>query len=178
MIDSHAHLTLPQFDNDRDMVIQRALDVGLTHIITVGIDMEDCKKALNLAQQQEIISVSVGIHPHDAKSVDNGTYGELKDLAKQERVVAIGEIGLDFYRNLSPQKTQVRCFREQLQLARDVSLPVIIHDREAHREIVDMLQLHGHGLLHFHSGDGNVQGFRSLPGSGARYSPRPASHRN
>jgi len=157
MIDSHAHLTLPQFDNDRDMVIQRALDVGLTHIITVGIDMEDCKKALNLAQQQEIISVSVGIHPHDAKSVDNGTYGELKDLAKQERVVAIGEIGLDFYRNLSPQKTQVRCFREQLQLARDVSLPVIIHDREAHREIVDMLQQEKAeeigGVIHCFSGD-------------------------
>ena len=157
MIDSHAHLTLPQFDNDRDMVIQRALDVGLTHIITVGIDMEDCKKALNLAQQQEIISVSVGIHPHDAKSVGNGTYGELKDLAMQERVVAIGEIGLDFYRNLSPQKTQVRCFREQLQLARDVSLPVIIHDREAHREIVDMLQQEKAeeigGVIHCFSGD-------------------------
>ena len=88
MIDSHAHLTLPQFDNDRNMVIQRALDAGLTHIITVGIDREDCKKALNLAQHHEIISVSVCINPHDTRSVNNGTYGELKDFAKQERVVA------------------------------------------------------------------------------------------
>jgi len=157
MIDSHAHLTLPHFDNDRNMVIQRALDAGLTHIITVGIDREDCEKALNLAQHHEIISVSVGIHPHDTRSVNKGTYGELKDFAKQERVVAIGEIGLDFYRNLSPQETQVRCFREQLQLAREVALPVIIHDREAHREIVAILQEEKAeaigGVIHCFSGD-------------------------
>jgi TatD DNase family protein len=157
MIDSHAHLTLPQFDDDRNMVIRRALDAGLTHIITVGIDVEDCKKALDLSQQHEIISVSVGIHPHDTKSVNTGTYDALKAFAKQDRVVAIGEIGLDFYRNLSPQETQVRSFREQLQVAREVSLPVIIHDREAHREIVEILQQEKAdeigGVIHCFSGD-------------------------
>jgi len=157
MIDSHAHLTLPQFDHDRNIVIQRAVAVGLTHIITVGIDIEDCKKALNLAQEYTMISVAVGIHPHDTKSVNAETYRDLKALAAQASVVAIGEIGLDFYRNLSPPKTQVRCLRKQLQLARDVSLPVIIHDRDAHREIVEILQQEQAeeigGVIHCFSGD-------------------------
>jgi TatD DNase family protein len=157
MIDSHAHLTLPQFDDDRNLVIQRAIEADVGHVITVGIDIEDCTRALDLAQHHDSISVAVGIHPHDTKSVCTGTYGELKALAKHESVVAIGEIGLDFYRNLSPPEIQMRSFREQLRIAREVSLPVIIHDRDAHQEIVEILREEKAeeigGVIHCFSGD-------------------------
>ncbi|MCD6353029.1 MAG: TatD family hydrolase [Proteobacteria bacterium] len=157
LIDSHAHLTLSQFDDDREMVIQRAREAGLKHIITVGLDIEDCHKAIMLAEEYDFIFASVGIHPHDVKSIDTKTYSRLKRLSAHDKVVAIGEIGLDFYRNLSPRKIQFPRFREQLQLAREVSLPVIIHDREAHQETLKILQEERAetigGVIHCFSGD-------------------------
>ena len=157
LIDSHAHLTLPRFDDDREMVIQRAREAGLKHIITVGLEIEDCRKAILLADKYDFIFASIGIHPHDVKSIDPKTYSLLKKLSAHEKVVAIGEIGLDFYRNLSPRKIQIQRFREQLQLAREVSLPVIIHDREAHQETVKILQEERAetigGVIHCFSGD-------------------------
>lgn len=157
LIDSHAHLTMPQFDNDRRAVLQRAREAGLVHIVTVGSDSADCEQAVALAEASEGISASVGIHPHDVKSVTDETYSRLKTWAYCKKVVAIGEIGLDFYRNLSPQQDQREHFRKQLQLAREVSLPVIIHDRDAHQEVVAILrdeqaELIG-GVIHCFSGD-------------------------
>ena len=157
MIDSHAHLTLPQFDDDRKIVIQRALNAGLKHIITVGIDIEDCQKAITLAEGYNTISASVGVHPHDAKTVNSKTYSRLKEFSTHNKVVAIGEIGLDFYRNLSSRKVQIQRFREQIQLAREISLPIIIHDRQAHQEVVKILQEEKAetigGVIHCFSGD-------------------------
>jgi TatD DNase family protein len=157
LIDTHAHLSLPQFDKDRTEVIKRARDAGIKHIITVGTDSDDCRKAVALAQEHDFISAAVGIHPHDAKTINAETYSLLRELADDDNVVAIGEIGLDFYRNLSSQEIQVQHFREQLWLAREVSLPVIIHDREAHQEVLKILQEEKAetmgGVIHCFSGD-------------------------
>ena len=157
LIDTHAHLSLPQFDQDRTEVIKRARDAGIKHIITVGTDSDDCRKAVALAQEHDFISAAVGIHPHDAKTINAETYSLLRELAADNNVVAIGEIGLDFYRNLSSQEIQVQHFREQLWLAREVSLPVIIHDREAHQKVLQILQEEKAatvgGVIHCFSGD-------------------------
>jgi TatD DNase family protein len=157
LIDSHAHLSLPEFDKDREEVIKRARDAGIQHIITIGTDSDDCRKAVALAKQYDFISAAVGIHPHDAKTITSGTYTLLRKLAEDKKVVAIGEIGLDFYRNLSSRETQIPHFRKQLKLAREVALPVIIHDRDAHQEAVKILQ-EGKaetvgGVIHCFSGD-------------------------
>ena len=157
LIDSHAHLTMSRFDNDREAVINRALQAGLVHIVTVGTDIDDSHKAVTLAEAYDTISATVGVHPHDVKAIDNGTYSQLKNLAAHENVVAIGEIGLDFYRNHSPQEEQREHFRQQLQLAREVSLPVVIHDRDAHNAVVTILgEEHAEtigGVIHCFSGD-------------------------
>lgn len=140
LIDSHAHLTMPQFDTDREAVMQRARDAGLVYLITVGTDLADCEQAVALAESHEGIAAAVGIHPHDVVAATEAAYDRLKGFGARPRVVAIGEIGLDFYRNWSPRDEQRRHFRTQLQLAREVSLPVIVHDREAHEEVVAILQ--------------------------------------
>ncbi len=157
LIDTHAHLALPQFDKDRAAVINRAREAGIKHIITVSTDSDDCRKAVSLAHEHDFISAAVGIHPHDAKTINADTYSLLRKLAPDSKVVAIGEIGLDFYRNLSLRETQIRHFREQLRLAREVSLPAIIHDREAHQEVLKILQEEKAetvgGVIHCFSGD-------------------------
>jgi TatD DNase family protein len=157
LIDTHAHLSLPQFDKDREEVTKRARDAGIKHIITVGTDSDDCRKAVALAEEHDFISAAVGIHPHDAETISAETYSLLREFAADENVVAIGEIGLDFYRNLSLRETQIRHFREQLRLAREVFLPVIIHDREAHQEVLKILREEKAetmgGVIHCFSGD-------------------------
>lgn len=157
LVDSHAHLTLPQFEDDRKEVIQRAYEAGIRYIITIGTDLEDCHKALTLADEYDFIFASVGIHPHDAKTITEDTYSTLRVMAAHKKVVAIGEIGLDFYRNLSSPEIQREHFRKQLRLAREVSLPVIIHDRDAHQEIIQTLREEQAedvgGVIHCFSGD-------------------------
>jgi TatD DNase family protein len=157
LIDSHAHLTLPEFDQDRPAVIQRASQEGITHIITIGIDLEDSRNAIALAEEYPFIYASVGIHPHDAKTVTSETYEELRHLAAHDKVVAIGETGLDFYRNHSPREVQARHFRRQLELAHELALPVIIHDRDAHDEtrviLREVLPGEIQGVIHCFSGD-------------------------
>jgi len=157
LIDTHAHLSLPQFDKDRTEVIKRARDAGIKHIITVGTDSDDCRKAVSLAQEHDFISAAVGIHPHDVKTINAETYSLLRELAADNNVVAIGEIGLDFYRNLSLRETQLHHFREQMRIAREISRPVVIHDREAHQEVLKILQQEKAktigGVIHCFSGD-------------------------
>ncbi len=156
MIDSHAHLEMEEFDDDRDAVLGRAAAAGLTAIVTVGTTIPDCEKAVELARLHPSIYAAVGIHPHEVKGIDAGTYDVLRILAQQEKVVAIGEIGLDFFYDLSPREVQLRRFAEQLDLALELDLPVIIHDREAHAETLRILQQRKEGLrgvLHCFSGD-------------------------
>ncbi len=133
LIDSHAHLEMKDFDADRDRVIARALAAGVSHIITVATTISDVGKALAIAQKNESVYVAIGIHPHEAKDISDGDYDQLRSLANEKKVVAFGEIGLDFYRNHSPREIQLTRFRELLRLGKDLGLPIILHDRDAHR---------------------------------------------
>jgi TatD DNase family protein len=156
LADSHAHLEMKDFDRDRAEVIRRAKDAGVDLIITVGTTLDDCEKAVSIANRYENVYAAIGIHPHDVKDIDEGTYDSLKKLAKMDKVVAFGEIGLDFFRNLSPRETQIRRFAEQLEVAGEMGLPVIIHDRDAHKETVNMLgtwKRKQKGVIHCFSGD-------------------------
>jgi TatD DNase family protein len=155
-IDSHAHLEMEAFDGDREAVIGRAAAAGLTAIITVGTTLPDCEKAVSLAGFYPLVHAAVGIHPHEVKGIEAGTCNALRILAGQAKVVAIGEIGLDFFYDFSPREIQLRWFSEQLDLAEELDLPVIIHDREAHAETLAILrQRKGRlrGVLHCFSGD-------------------------
>jgi TatD DNase family protein len=155
-VDSHAHLEMEAFDGDREAVLDRAAAAGLTAIITVGTTLPDCEKAVALAGLHPAVYAAVGIHPHEVKGVDTATYDALTVLARREKVVAIGEIGLDFFYNHSPRDSQLQHFAAQLDLAEELNLPVIIHDREAHAETLDMLRHRKgklRGVLHCFSGD-------------------------
>jgi TatD DNase family protein len=155
-IDSHAHLEMKEFNRDRPEVIRRAREAGVACIITVGTTLDDCRKALSIAAQNEDVYAVIGVHPHDVKSINAGTYDALKMLARKEKVVAYGEIGLDFFRNLSPRDVQIKRFGEQLDLAEELDLPVVIHDREAHRETLEILKGwkgKKRGVVHCFSGD-------------------------
>ncbi|MDO9585336.1 MAG: TatD family hydrolase [Syntrophales bacterium] len=156
LIDSHTHLELEDFDRDRGEVVERARRAGIEFMVTVGTTIDNCKKALSLASRYEALYVAVGIHPHGVKDIDNRTYDTLRELAGMDKVVAYGEIGLDFFRNLSPPQLQVKRFGEQLELACEIGLPVIIHDRDAHRETIEMLSARRggmRGVVHCFSGD-------------------------
>ena len=155
-IDTHAHLEMEAFDDDREAVLARAAEAGLTAIVTVGTTLPDCEKAVALTRLYKPVYAAVGIHPHEVKDIDAATYDALRVLAQQEKVVAIGEIGLDFFYDLSPREVQLRRFQEQLNLAEELDLPVIIHDREAHPEILEILRPRKgrlRGVLHCFSGD-------------------------
>jgi len=156
-IDSHAHLDLPAFDTDRDAVIQRALQKGVSHIITVGIGKQECVHALQIAEDHPQVFAALGIHPHNAADCDLQALDMLEQKSRSSKVVALGEIGLDFYRNLSGREEQIRAFRTQLDLARSLKLPVIIHDREAHTETLAILREEKAGeyggVVHCFSGD-------------------------
>lgn len=157
LIDSHAHLDMPEFNKDRSEVIQRAHQSGINYMITVGIDVESCRCAIALSEEFESVYAIVGIHPHNAKNIDNDTYDILKKLTRHDKVCALGEIGLDFFRNLSPREVQKKRFRELIDLAREEKLPIVVHDRDAHQETLSILK-EGKageigGVIHCFSGD-------------------------
>lgn len=131
---------MKQFDKDREAVIERARKAGVSRIVTVGTDPEDWVKAVDLAGRYDDIHAILGLHPHDAERLDDGTLEALEAHASNKKVVAIGEIGLDFYRDYAARDAQRRAFREQIRLARRVRLPVVIHSREASREVLKILE--------------------------------------
>lgn len=158
LIDTHAHLQMKDYNNDRDEVIARAAAEGVDYIINASFDLPSSQQAVKLAEEYENLYAAVGVHPHDAKSLDDRTLEALRELSKHPKVVAIGEIGLDFYRDLSPRSIQKSAFEKQLRLAEDVGLPVIIHDREAHEDTLKILRQHSdqaRGVMHCFSGDTN-----------------------
>ncbi len=176
LIDSHAHLEMPEFRKDLTEVLQRAKVSGVEYIFTVGTEKRDWKRTLEIAQSHATVYVILGVHPHNAKEIDDGTYPILKQLCQNEKVKAFGEIGLDFFRNHSPREVQLKRFCEQIALARELKLPIVIHDREAHRETVDLLRSEkgweNGGIIHCFSGDEKMahacidMGFYiSIPGS-------------
>lgn len=155
-IDSHAHLDDRKFDGDRDEMLQRARENQISNIINVGYDLASSRRSLDLAANYDFIYAAVGIHPHDAAEAGANYLDELRAMAALPKVVAIGEMGLDYYRNLSPKEIQQRVFREQIRLAAELEKPVIIHDREAHGDVMAILREEkvgpAKGVLHCFSG--------------------------
>ncbi|HXX59142.1 MAG TPA: TatD family hydrolase [Dehalococcoidales bacterium] len=139
LVDTHAHLDMDDFDSDREEMLARARAAGVEKIITVGIDVVSSKKAIELAEKHDRIYAAAGVHPHDASKIERADIARLRELAQHHRVVAIGEIGLDFYRNFSPKEKQVQAVNWQLDLAADLNLPVIIHARQAAGDTVNVL---------------------------------------
>ena len=157
LIDSHAHLDIRDFNQDRSEVIERAVSGGLTHIITIGIDLDSSRSALELAGAYDFIHAAVGYHPHNAEACTPQALDSLVQIASDPKVVAWGEIGLDFYRHYAPRDAQFRAFQQQLEIANDLNLPIIIHDRDAHEDVFEMLKKMGKGerkgVIHCYSGD-------------------------
>jgi len=145
MIDTHCHLTFEQLAGDVQAVIERSKAAGVTGWITIGTDPQENRKAIELATNFDNMYVAIGIHPHDAKDMTADTISELKDLAQNEKVVAIGETGLDFHYDFSPRQDQTRAFAQQLKIAHELNLSVIVHCREAFDETMDILERHGPG---------------------------------
>ena len=139
MIDTHAHLDFPEFADDLEQVLAAADAAGIRRIVNIGTDLKSSKGSVELAVKHQQIFAAVGFHPHDARHFDSEAEKQIRDLANNFKVVAIGEIGLDFYRDHSPRDTQREVFRKQIALAREISLPIVIHIREAYREAIDML---------------------------------------
>ena len=155
LVDTHAHLDDRRYDPDRDAVIARAAAESIA-IVTVGADLSSSEAAVRLARENPLVWCSVGVHPHDSKTLDRAGLTRLQELAAEYRVVAIGEIGLDYYRDLSPRDVQRRVFVEQLALAQDRNLPIILHNRDATDDvlkILDEVRLPRGGAVHSFLGD-------------------------
>jgi TatD DNase family protein len=140
LVDTHAHLDFSQFDEDRELVLERAADEGVSCVVTVGFDLESSREAVALANDHTHVKACVGVHPHDASTVTPEAIRDLRELSEDRQVVAIGEIGLDYYRDRSPRTTQRRVLREQLELAAEAGKPVVVHDREAHGDTMGALR--------------------------------------
>ncbi len=157
LVDSHAHLDGGQFAGDREATIRRALENGVSHILTVGCDLLSSHASVALAKQYDCVYASVGVHPHDAPQIDAAAIATLRALLKEPKVVALGEIGLDFYRDRAPRDVQRQAFRWQIRLAKEIGKPIIVHDRDAHDEVLQILSEEGAaevgGVLHCFSGD-------------------------
>ena len=139
LIDTHCHLDFEWFDKDREAVVMRALAAGVTRIIVPAIDLAGCTAVLQLAEQYESVYAAVGVHPNSSAEWQDNWISRLHDLAQHKKVVAIGEIGLDYYRDYSPKAVQQRALRLQLAMAADLELPVILHNREANEDIIHLL---------------------------------------
>jgi len=157
LIDTHCHLDFKDFDKDRDDVIKRAAAEGVKYIINVGSSLEGSRRASELASKYDCIFASMGIHPHEAGTVSENIISEIRDMAKGKKVVAIGEVGLDYYRNSSLQEIQKSVFRKFINLSTDLNLPLIIHNREANDDTINILKEEApgraRGVMHCFSGD-------------------------
>jgi TatD DNase family protein len=165
LVDTHCHLDFNAFDRDRLEVLQRAQQAGLKRIVNPGIDIDNCQTILRLCETYSDLFGAVGIHPSSALTWNQQTLGDLRLLAQHPKVVSIGEIGLDFYRDRTPKELQLRVFREQLELAGELGLPVIVHSRQAESETVEILsewvthRMNGSsppGVLHSYTGDESI----------------------
>ena len=161
IIDSHAHLDMTQFDADRADVLQRAREAGLHMILTIGTgnpETDSIEKTIDLIEQHDFLYAGVGVHPHDARTADDSYWSRMERWAEHPKVVIWGEIGLDYYYDLSPRDVQRNVFRRQLQMARSLQLPVSIHCRDAWADLVEILkqewtEREGQGIFHSFTGN-------------------------
>lgn len=185
LFDSHCHLDDKTYAKDLDEVIRRAHDAGVSRIMSIGVNSTTSARAVELAASYPGIYASVGVHPHDVRNCRESVIRDLKNLAKSNKVLAWGEIGLDFNRMYSPRKDQEKWFRRQLEIATDLGLPMIFHERDSNGRFLDMLQTHNAeklcGVVHCFSGDQNeleqylnlglyigITGILTIKGRGAR----------
>jgi len=156
LFDTHAHIDFEDFDADRDEMIGRARAAGVVNIVNVGFELDSSRRALRMSEKYDLVYAAVGVHPHAAGETAADYLEQLEKLSAHPKVVALGEMGLDYFRNLSPVPEQKKVFRGQLALARRLDLPVVIHDREAHGDMMDILRNDGPfpagGVIHCYSG--------------------------
>ena len=155
-IDSHAHIQLSQFNRDRDAVLKRAHEAAVSTILVIGFDLETSLGAVELAEKHENLYATVGMHPHDAKDLTADVLNTFRELLSHPKVIALGEIGLDYYRNLSPRPVQKEAFEKQLDLAEEMEIPIIVHNRDAYMDILPILEARLgkiQGVLHCFTGD-------------------------
>lgn len=166
LVDSHCHLNLPEVETDLPAMMARAAEAGVEAVVVPGIDLATSRKAVDLAERWPGVYAAVGVHPHHAASWSPGMQAEVRALAQSPRVVAVGETGLDFYRNLAPRAAQIDSFRAQLELAAECALPVIVHSRSASPEVYAELEAwaarsarrNGRPLGVLHAFSGNPRG--------------------
>ena len=156
LIDSHAHLDDERFNKDRDKLIKSLGENGISTVINIGADLPSSIKSVKLSEEYDNIYAAVGVHPHSASDMDEGTIEVLRAFSKREKVVAIGEIGLDYYYDNSPRDVQRKWFQRQMQLAKEVNLPIVVHSREANQATFDMIKAESdgnlRGVIHCYSG--------------------------
>ncbi len=156
-VDTHCHLEMDAYDEDRDTVIRNAVGDGVSRIITIGIDVETSRRAQEIAGQHEGVFATVGVHPHNVSAVTEDDYATLCTLAGHPKVVAYGEIGLDFVKWYAPEAEQRYHFQRQVELGKSLGLPLIIHDREAHAATMETLKgaapFPAGGVMHCFSGN-------------------------
>ncbi len=152
IFETHAHMDFSQYNKDREQVLHNCFKKGIEYLINVGVEQKTCRQSIALAEKYKQIFAAIGFHPHDAEKYDRNF---LLKIARHPKVVAIGEIGLDFYRDLSPRDVQRKVFEEQIKIALELKLPIIVHDREAHDDCFDILSMHNPEKVVFHcfSGD-------------------------
>jgi len=156
MIDSHVHLNLPDYRDDLNDVVARAGWAGVTTMVNIGFDLKSSRETVALTEKFSFMRGTVGVHPHDAKTYTDDVETEFARLLDRPEIIAVGEIGLDYYRDLSPRDTQRAVFKRQLALARAKDKPVVIHCRDAFEDVMGILAAEGsryHGIFHAFSGD-------------------------
>jgi len=153
IFETHAHLDFPDYNIDRDKVIKDCFNAGIEYIINIGIDKKTSEASIKLAEKYENIYASSAYHPHEAKHYNREV---VLSLAKHPKVVAIGETGLDFFRDHSPRDVQKKVFEEQVLIAKELGLPLIVHDRQAHQECLEILCRHSPDKVVFHCFSGDL----------------------
>jgi len=156
LIDTHAHLYYDQMYNNLNTVLDEATENGVTKIVCIGTDLNTSKQSVEIANKYENVYAAVGIHPHDSKDVTKDYLKDLEALAlSSKKVVAVGEIGIDHYRNISPKEIQEKVMIEQMELAQSLSLPIIFHNRDADNDIIEILKQHSfsRAIAHCYSSD-------------------------
>lgn len=163
-IDTHAHLFYKNFNDEVDQVIERAKEAGIVFIIVPATDLATSLQAIELAERYDCVYASVGVHPHDSKDWDDSIVNKLEELANHKKVVAIGEIGLDYYYDFAPREIQKKAFEAQIELALKLNLPIIVHNREANEDIMNMVRKYKNSGLRaqFHCFAGSIADAREL----------------
>lgn len=157
IFDTHAHYDDSRFDEDRDELISGLLEKGVSHIINCGCDLKSSISTVALAEKYSFIYAAVGVHAHEAEDATESDLKKIKELYKNKKVVAVGEIGLDYHYDFSPRERQKEIFEEQIILANELDLPIIVHDREAHEDTMNLLKKYKpKGVVHCFSGSAEM----------------------